>query len=391
MKRLTIVILTAVVICLSMFSSASFAAADTTPPLDKALSKQIDKLLTDYMSGKNHVPGLAVAVISIPTGSNKPQVSEFFYGTTKKGAKQLPDASTIFGIGSESKVFTAVLLAGFVHDGLVKLSDPIQKYLPTDVHAPTYQGKQITLLDLATHRSGLPDAPDNKGKGKNKIDPSNYTLQDLYDWLNSYQLTRAPGSQWEYSNIGFGLLGTLLSTLSNQTYDELMHKYMGMPLDMPDTIVFLSPEQLKRAAQGYDNSGQPTEMMTTKSSGEVIGGGQLSSTLHDMEYFMEANLDALGDKTTDTIIELTQKIAADGSNDHAKMGLGWQIALPKKDGNAPRYWKDGEASGFHSFMTFIKDKGQSVAVAMLGNGIDTGSGFEPLGVQMLNLADGANN
>src|SRR5258707_6363275 len=153
-----------------------------------------------------------------------------------------------------------------------------------------------------------------------------------------------------------------------------------MPRDMTDTIVFISPEQLKRAAQGYDNSGQPTEMMTTKAGGEVIGGGQLSSTLHDMEYFMEANLDALGDKTTNTIIELTQKIAADGSNDPAKMGLGWQIALPKKDGNAPRYWKDGEPSGFHSFMTFIKDNGQSLAVPMLGTCIDTESGFAQVAV-----------
>ena len=393
MNRLTIVVLIAVVICVSIFRSTTFVSAQTpTPsPLDKSLSKQLDKSLSNYMSSKNHVPGLAVAVISIPDASNQPQVSEFFYGTTKKGAKQLPDSSTIFGIGSESKVFTAVLLAGFVEDGQVKLSDPIQKYLPADVHAPTYQGKQITLLDLATHRSGLPDSPSNKGKGKNKADPSDYSLQDLYDWLNSYQLTRAPGSQWEYSNIGFGLLGTLLSTLANQSYDDLMDKYMGTPLDMPDTVVFLSPEQLKRAAQGYDGSGQPAEMMTTKSSSEVIGGGQLSSTISDMEHFMEANLGVLGDKRTTAIFDLTQKIVADGNNDNARMGLGWQIAMPKKNQTAPRYWKDGEASGFHSFMTFIKDKGQKVAVAMLGNGIDSGSGFEPLGVQMLNLVDGVGN
>src|SRR5260221_8267682 len=133
-----------------MFSSASFAAADTTtPPLDKALSKQIDKLLTDYMSGKNHVPGLAVAVISIPTGSNKPQVSEFFYGTTKKGAKQLPDASTIFGIGSESKVFTAVLLAGILHQGLGQLSGPLYKQPPPGRSPARLSGKENTPLQLA--------------------------------------------------------------------------------------------------------------------------------------------------------------------------------------------------------------------------------------------------
>src|SRR5579859_1714696 len=260
MQRVTSVFLIVIVIVVWSVSGIDkqISAQTAAPaPLEPALSKQINKLLTDYMSSKMHVPGLAVVVISISGSAGNPHIGEFYYGTIKEGTKQPPDSATIFGIGSESKVFTATLLAGFIQDGLVKLDDPIQNYLPKNVQAPDYRGIPITLRDLATHRSGLPDSPGNKGKGKNKTDPNAYTVQDLYDWLNSYHLTRAPGSQWEYSNIGFGLLGTLLMNVANKSYDDLMAKYLDTPLDMPDTLAFLSPDQLKRAAQGYDDSGQP--------------------------------------------------------------------------------------------------------------------------------------
>ncbi len=281
-----------------------------------------------------------------------------------------------------------MIFAGFLKAGLVKLDDPIQKYLPVDVHAPTYQDKQITLRDLATHRSGLPDSPSNRGTGKGQIAPVDYTLQNLYTWLSAYKLTRAPGSQWEYSNAGFDLLGALMTQIANQNYDLLMGKYMGTPLDMPDTVVFLSDAQLQRAAQGYDDKGVTAPLMTVSSSKDVIGGGQLSSTIHDMEHFMAANLDELGDKDTQAIFDLTQQVAADGGVANAQMGLGWQIVVPATARDIPRFWKDGAARGFHTFMTFVKSKDQKVAVMMLGNGIDPSSGYEEIGVKILNLVTG---
>ena len=67
--------------------------------------------------------------------------------------------NTIFGIGSATKVFTTTLLADMVQDGLIKLNDPIDKYLPSNVKVPQYNGHKITIEDLATHTSGLPEFP----------------------------------------------------------------------------------------------------------------------------------------------------------------------------------------------------------------------------------------
>jgi CubicO group peptidase (beta-lactamase class C family) len=69
------------------------------------------------------------------------------------------DQNTIFAIGSNTKVFTTILLAEMVEDGLIKLNDPIDKYLPPNVTIPQYKGHKITIEDLATHTSGLPEFP----------------------------------------------------------------------------------------------------------------------------------------------------------------------------------------------------------------------------------------
>ncbi|MDD5678549.1 MAG: serine hydrolase [Kiritimatiellae bacterium] len=75
--------------------------------------------------------------------------------------KSKSSCASAFEIGFATKVFTALLLADAIERGEMKLDDPISKYLPPAVVVPTRNGRQITLLDLATHTSGLPRMPDN--------------------------------------------------------------------------------------------------------------------------------------------------------------------------------------------------------------------------------------
>ena len=124
------------------------------------------------------------------------------------GIAGLPlDGNTVFEIGSITKAFTGALLADMVARGEVKLEDPVAKYLPTTVKVPSRNGKQITLLDLATQSSGLPRLPNNMRPADFTNPYADYSVQQLYDFLSSYTLTRDPGEQYEYSNLGVGLLG----------------------------------------------------------------------------------------------------------------------------------------------------------------------------------------
>ncbi len=315
--------------------------ATPTVPQAGPLSTDIDALVNAYMNSNSHVPGLAIGVIEV-SGDNDPVYSMGFYGVPSKDTAAKPTADTLFEIGSETKLFTATLLAFMVNQGQIKLDDPIQTYLPDDVHAPIYEGQHIKIIDLATHRSGLPDTPDNRPKDILKP----YTVQDMYAWLNTYKLTRAPGSQWEYSNIGFGLLGTILTRVAGTRYDPLITRFLGNPLNMPDVTQFPSADQLKRLAVGYHNKGNPSVPFYRQEGGAAVrekngvaGSGQLYATLNDMTQFAAASLDLIGDERVTKAFDLTQQVVADSGKRGAKMGLGWQMD-PEQDSTEARIiWK----------------------------------------------------
>jgi len=132
--------------------------------------------------------------------------------------------NTLFDIGSITKTFTTLLLADMVERGIVNLTDPIEKYLPASVKVPEFNGTKITLEDLATHTSGLPDWPSNIWLNNNvgDINP-NYNANQLYQALSNTKLTREPGSQVQYSSFGIGLLGHILSLKSGGIpYEQLV-------------------------------------------------------------------------------------------------------------------------------------------------------------------------
>lgn len=121
----------------------------------------------------------------------------FAYGTAK------PDS--IFEIGSISKTFTALILAQMVAQGKVKLDEPVRALLPPDtVDKP--EGPEITLLDLATHHSGLPPMPDNLDV-QDPFAPASYQDEDLYRFLRESGLARSDYPEFEYSNLGIRAAG----------------------------------------------------------------------------------------------------------------------------------------------------------------------------------------
>ena len=177
--------------------------------------------------------------------------------------------NTIFAIGSNTKVFTTTLLADMVQDGLIKLNDPIDKYLPSNVKVPQYNGHKITIEDLATHTSGLPEFPSNYCPGFVNANPQtpdekvqlilnltsctkNYTFDQFYQGLSNTTIPREPGLKFEYSTFGSALLGNILTSKSNMSsYNELVAKRILNVLGMNSTSINLSDEQKSRLAMGH--------------------------------------------------------------------------------------------------------------------------------------------
>ncbi|MDB5692802.1 MAG: serine hydrolase [Alphaproteobacteria bacterium] len=194
---------------------------------------------------------------------------------------------TLFELGSITKVFTGLLLADMARTGEVKLDDPADTYLPAGVTLPERNGRKITLLDLATHHSGLPRLP----KNMNPKDPDNpyadYSEQDLFAGLKQIRLTRDIGSEFEYSNLGVALLGDLLARRAGTDYATLLRHRITGPLGMKDTMVGLSPDQKARLAQPHDEYMRPTPPWDF---GPLPGAGGLRSDVDDLLTLLGAAL-----------------------------------------------------------------------------------------------------
>ena len=170
------------------------------------------------------------------------------HGAPGKGDPRPLNGDTVFEIGSMTKVFTSLLLTDMVAKGEVKLDDPVAKYLPAGAKVPERGGKQITLVDLATHTSGLPGMPSNFAPRNARNPFADYTPEQLWAFLGGHTLGREIGVFYEYSNLGAGLLGQALSHRAGQDYEVLVRTRITGPLGMKDTAVTLSPALKARLA-----------------------------------------------------------------------------------------------------------------------------------------------
>ena len=151
-------------------------------------------------------------VVGIVVGVMEADGTTFIAAYGDAGAEARPlGQRSVFEIGSISKVFTGILLADMVAQGEVSLSDPVSKYLPDGVTMPSRGGREITLLDLSVHHSGLPRLPDNMSPADPANPYADYSVEQMYSFLSGYELQRDIGSQYEYSNFSTGLLGHVLA------------------------------------------------------------------------------------------------------------------------------------------------------------------------------------
>lgn len=267
------------------------------------------------------------------------------------------DSTAVFEIGSITKTFTASVLADMVARGDVRLDDPVAKYLPDSAHVPGRNGKQITLVDLATQSSGLPRLPSNLAPRDASNPYADYTVQQLYAFLSGYQLTRDIGATYEYSNLGMGLLGLALARKAGTSYETMVSRHILTPLGMRETAITLTPAMRARLAPGHDADGNvvPNWDLPT-----LAGAGALRSTTRDMLTFVAANLDttsALGRALRDARMPRRE-----AGSPNMRIGLAWHI-LARPAGSI--VWHNGGTGGYRTFTGF--DPVRRVGVVVLSN------------------------
>src|SRR6185503_6929206 len=244
------------------------------------------------------------------------------------------DSAGVFEIGSITKVFTTSILEDMVERGEVKLDDPVAKFLPRSVRIPTRGDRQITLLDLATQSSGLPRMPANFAP-RDPLNPyADYSVPQMYEFLSGYQLTRDIGAEYEYSNLGMGLLGHALALKAGLSYEELVRRRILTPLGMRQTAITLTPAMRAKLAPGHDTEGTTVPNWDLPT---LAGAGALRSTASDMLTFLKANIDSTATPLSRTL-KHTQAGRRGTNNPALTIGLGWHI-LARPAGNV--VWHNG--------------------------------------------------
>ena len=295
----------------------------------------------------NETPGIVVAVYE----NGKTQFYSFGYADV--ASKRPPGPKTLFEIGSITKTFTTTSLALLAEEGKLSLSDPVQKFLPDSVKAPERDGKSITLVDLATARSGLPRMPSNMKPADEENPSIDYDVQKMFAFLSGYTLTREIGSQYEYSNFGMGLLGVVIARIEHKSYSEVITTKILKPLQMKNTYLNTPERKDKDVATGYSGK-KAAKHWTWTDQSSIQGAGGLLSNADDMVNYLVANLEPQNNPLGRAMTASHQP-RNDAGRETMKIGLGWHI-------RNNIVWHNGGTGGFRTFAGFDPKKHKAVVV-----------------------------
>lgn len=350
------------------------AAFAVVPPIMDDASMQA---MLDARIAEKRAVGIAVALIE-PDG----KVRLLNAGARSADATATPGpqpvaADTIFEIGSITKAFTGVLLAQMAARGEVKLADPVRMHAPKDVLFPPGGAGDITLLQLATHTSGLPRLPISMAFMRSMaVNPSNpyaaYSRADFWHYLTSREHDAQKTYPSEYSNLGMGLLGELLAARAGLSYADLVKRNILEPLGMKDTFIALptpSSGLAARMAVGHDDKLKPVAYWELPT---MQGAGALRSTATDIAIFIAA---AMSGRVQDGSGATEPRATM---NERNSVGLGWMILKSRGD---EIVWHNGGTGGFRSFAGFSRKTGRGAVV--LSN---TVIGVDDLGFHLINSA-----
>lgn len=344
---------------------------------------EIVTLFADRACASEHV-GLVVGAIA------RNALFLHGFGALRVGGTQPPDAETVFEIGSISKVFTGILLARAIETGELDLDDLIADLLPQGWTLPE-PARAITLRHCTTHTSGLPRLPANLLNFRDVFrlallgnDPyRDYTEEEFRQALATVKLNHEPGTRYEYSNFGAGLLGFVLAGRDGSDYESLVADRICRPLGMHGTAIALDERTRSRMPSKYRSILKLGPVRFGLESDEwqlpnhLAGAGAIRSTGRDMMTFLEANMGLVSTPIDAAIRRSHQELNQDAAG--LTMGMNWIRSFD--DELAQNIlWHNGGTGGFRTYLGFTEDR--QFGVFVLGN---TANSVDSLAVDLLKV------
>jgi CubicO group peptidase (beta-lactamase class C family) len=259
-------------------------------------------------------------------------------------------ATADFEIGSISKAVTGLLYSDAIERGEISADSTLGDLLALD----DCPAASVTLASLSTHRSGLPGLPPSMQPVRRTIDlwrrgtnPYGETLEELLEQVREVEVG-APRPR--YSNLGFQLLGHAIASAAATTYRELVRARIVEPLDLRDTYVPATPEEVRPGAvEGSDRTGRPRQPWT----GEALGpAGGIRSSITDMARLTGAIIDG-------SAPGLGALVPAARFAGRTQIGAGWIVIEGK---NFELTLHNGGTGGFRSWIGIDRASGKGAVV-----------------------------
>lgn len=271
------------------------------------------------------------------------------------GTPTVSDRS-VFQIASVSKVFTGIIANALVREGKLEYADPVTEYLPDDLSDEARQNLAgVTVGHVIHHRSGLPrDTAVNPRIGNEPMREP-LTEADLLEDLAIADMVGDPGERYEYSNLGYGLLGYVLERASGESYAELVDRIVTGPLAMEDTSPTLADSARERLVTPYrkEDPIAPTEPWQT---GKLVAASGLYSSARDLARLMVAQLEAYAD-CENSSRDLVTTTISEPTGDGRQYGFGMNVQpVDAGDETVKLHFHSGDMDGFAAFYGFIPSR-----------------------------------
>lgn len=271
------------------------------------------------------------------------------YGYTNRTDKVETDISSIYEIGSITKLFTAYLIAQQVELGTLDLDHPIDEYLPSDFKLnPGIAGK-IKASDLASHQSGLPDFDFKKLMVTNPEQPLDQVTQEMVSSILSSTSELASQGNYQYSNISYALLGCMLETVTSSKYEDLIKNRILAPFSMPSTLT--SNYKTPGMTTGYSAKGEQKAFFNWNSV--IAPAGLVKSNSADMLAFIKQLLEP-ENEAINALLEHTYF-----KNTFIELGLGLNII---RENGTVIFAKTGDTLGQSSVLAYNPEENWGIVI-----------------------------
>lgn len=254
-----------------------------------------------------------------------------------------PGINDLFEIGSLSKLFTSAITTRLVQEGRLDWNLPIERLLPPGCVHPAY--RQITLLDLVTHQSGLPKYPPFIGafEGAAQDRYANYPKSEICNALSQPELTS--GKSPRYSHLNYAVLEMILEGKAGKRFEDLAEALLFRPLGM-NASTFMPVDTL---APGYDRAGYPAKPMRFRS---FLGAEGAKSTLPDLMTFLAWQMGLMPRNRIDMGIPqiMAEGRYPSGLGNEILFTQGWFLIHPRKKRDVFIY--SGRTKGHHASISY---------------------------------------